>query len=621
MAGLRRIAFVGIVAVALVGLAGCPSPFLGRIKQEIAKSRLADTTYKFVRQWGNPHPEWNFLNPVVKVDTAGKVYVADSSFRIRKFDNTGVILKTYGFTSSVGFGAVYDMAFDGPGNMYIINSANQVQKYNVSGSLVTQWGDATLYNGLALNYCVGIAVNNNGVYVVDTGNNRVVRFDTSGTYIGTFGTSGSGDGAFSSPRQVALDRSGNVYVVDTYNYRVQVFDSTGVFLYKWGTSGTGNGQFGSPYGVAIDSGSTQYVYVADTGNSRIQKFTTAGAYLTQWGSSGTADQQFTSPNSVAIDSAGRSYVSDGNSFNGRIQKYDPPLNSTTAPAWNASWGGGAGSAPGITALPVGIAFDSSGNSLIADFINQRVTKFDPSGNYLLQIVSSTLPANQQFELDVTTIATDTTGHVYIPDGNGNEIQVFDTATGAWHDTVTNPGSPAFSGPRGIAIGKSGDMYVLDINNYLVQVLHPGPYFATSWGGGVSGTGNGQFTSSAYGIAVDKDGNCYVTDAELNRVQKFDSQGHFLLKWGSFGTGDGQFSFPIGIAVDADGYVFVCDMMNRRIQKFDSSGNYILQFGGAGVGGGTFGWPIDIAINAAGNIVVSDYTNALIQEFTPVLPNY
>ena len=85
--------------------------------------------------------------------------------------------------------------------------------------------------------------------------------------------------------------------------------------------------------------------------------------------------------------------------------------------------------------------------------------------------------------------------------------------------------------------------------------------------GSNGTGSGEFRGPE-SVAVDGSGNVYVSDRTNNVVQKFDSDGSFLVSWGSFGSGDGYFHEPKGIAADDSGDVYVADYMNRRIQKFD-----------------------------------------------------
>jgi hypothetical protein len=160
--------------------------------------------------------------------------------------------------------------------------------------------------------------------------------------------------------------------------------------------------------------------------------------------------------------------------------------------------------------------DSTGNVFVADTGNNRIQKFDKSGNFLLTFGTQG-SGNGQFSLPFG-VAVDSTGNIFVADAGNNRIQKFD---------------------------KSG--------NFLLTF-------------GTQGSGNGQFNSPE-GIAVDSTGNIFVADTSNNRVQKFDNNGNFLLTFGTQGSGNGQFNSPKGVAVDSTGNVFVADTSNDRVQVF------------------------------------------------------
>ena len=197
------------------------------------------------------------------------------------------------------------------------------------------------------------------------------------------------------------------------------------------------------------------------------------------------------------------------------------------------------------------------------------------------------------------IATDIAGNLYIAELD-NRVQKFDK-NGSY---ITQFNIPA----RNIAIDSSGNIYAT-VNNAVIKYNSDGALIST-WGS--TGTGNGQF-SFPIGIALDKSGYIYVVDSENHRIQKFDSDGNYVTKWGIFGVGNGAFKAPTGIAIDNDS-VYVSDMGNYRIQKFDLSGNYISKFGERGTGQSQFNSSVSVCVDASHNLYVSDYYNGRVVEY-------
>ena len=75
----------------------------------------------------------------------------------------------------------------------------------------------------------------------------------------------------------------------------------------------------------------------------------------------------------------------------------------------------------------------------------------------------------------------------------------------------------------------------------------GYHFAFKFGGLV----DGQLYNPS-GVAVDSSGNVIVVDTENYRIQVLDSQGNFLRTIGNRGYDDGEFFSPLGVAVSVAG---------------------------------------------------------------------
>ncbi len=201
---------------------------------------------------------------------------------------------------------------------------------------------------------------------------------------------------------------------------------------------------------------------------------------------------------------------------------------------------GKGAAAGQFSAPRGIAIGPDGTITIVDQLNHRVQQFMPDGTFLRQ----------------------------------------------WGGIGTGPdkfGQPAGGppyGPTGIAIAPDGVIYVADTWNHRIAAFTSDGTPLRQWGAYFNGQENpaglSQHTSDFYGprgIAVGPNGLLYVTDTGNSRILVFDARGKFVRTFGTFGTGDGQMDNPVGIAARPDGTIAVADTNNARVLLFTADGKY------------------------------------------------
>ena len=115
--------------------------------------------------------------------------------------------------------------------------------------------------------------------------------------------------------------------------------------------------------------------------------------------------------------------------------------------------------------------------------------------------------------------------------------------------------------------------------------------------GSNGNALGQF-SYPYGVAINRSGVVYVTDQHNHRLQLFSANGHFISSFGSKGTQNGQLYHPLGVCVDSTNTVYIADY-NHRVSVYTSSGQLE----------GELNNPEGVAVdNTTGALYVCDYFN-------------
>lgn len=167
-------------------------------------------------------------------------------------------------------------------------------------------------------------------------------------------------------------------------------------------------------------------------------------------------------------------------------------------------------------------------------------------------------------------------------------------------------------PTGIAISKSGQVWVIETAAHKVSILdHDGNLIRTF---GQRGKGDGEFNYPT-SIWIDADGVVYIVDALNYRIQIFDADGNFVRCFGKAGHVSGSFALPKSVATDSYGDIYVVDALLHNVQIFDRAGNFLLAFGSQGREHGQFWLPSAVYIDPYDTIYIADTYNARVQLFT------
>ncbi len=248
----------------------------------------------------------------VAFDTAGRIYVADYPYQLRRYDN---IQAKNPVTANPVTGASY-IATDTDGHIYYRDDdllINRVDDLTGAGRLSFGGINSHIFQGPQ-----GIAIDaQKRIYVSDGVKNRVHRFDDISGAVDKF----FGDGIFDLGglnggvgHNIAVDSGSRVYVADFNNKRIVRIDP-GAFddplqanLAAFNVPANGANVF-KPLGIAVDSGNSPHIYftgiyqdaAGNTTDSAVYRMDDmSGANLTRYGTSGSGNGQVSYPVSISV---------------------------------------------------------------------------------------------------------------------------------------------------------------------------------------------------------------------------------------------------------------------------------------------------------------------------------
>lgn len=324
-------------------------------------------------------------------------------------------------------------------------------------------------------------------------------------------------------------------------------------------SGGGAGQMDGPY--RADAGPDGSVYVVDRNNVRIVKFNSAGAFERAWGKN-------VSP-------------SGGSGFEVCTATCQAGVDGSAAGDMNFLWD---------------VAVSPGGEWVyVSDYFNARVNQYESDGDFV-----------RSWGWDV------------VP-GGATGFETCTTGTGCKFGT-SGAGAGQLDRPGGIAVGPSGDVYVLDNDNERVSQFTASGDVVRSWGwnvdpgggtgletctatcqGGQAGSGEGQL-NNAFAIGVAANGDVLAA-SDNDYVNRYSATGAYLGRFGGSGTQPGQLDDPRSVDVGPSGEVVLTASSPGRIERFGADLGFLETFS---LGFSILDNPYDAAFAPDGTVYVPQF---------------
>jgi len=313
-----------------------------------------------------------------------------------------------------------------------------------------------------------------------------------------------------------------------------------------------------PFGVELSPDGA--LFICEVGNHRLLRLDLEDGMLSTV--SGTGKAAYTGdggdaaqaalhePYEVRFDRDGNLYLVD--MVGAVVRRVDAGTRRISTIAGTGETGFGGDGGPAVRASlrsPHSIALDGTGSLYIADIGNHRIRRVDLTSG-LIETVAGTGEAKLPEDGVVATgkllrgpraLAIDG-GTMWIALREGHSVWKMDLGTrklthvagsgeAGYADGVGREAK--FNGPKGIAVGPGGAVFVVDTENHAIRRLDPKTRAVTTVAGsgpkaGGYGGDGGPATSARlnrpHGIAVDAKGVLFIGDSENHRVRRVQLRG-------------------------------------------------------------------------------------------------
>jgi DNA-binding CsgD family transcriptional regulator/streptogramin lyase len=175
----------------------------------------------------------------------------------------------------------------------------------------------------------------------------------------------------------------------------------------------------------------------------------------------------------------------------------------------------------------------------------------------------------------------------------------------------------FDGPRDVAVGDDGFVYVTDEWNYAIKRIDPKHHTVDKIAGGVA---NGDFVDGSdafktsigppFGLAVAPDGTVFFSNGQIVGRVDTDKTVHLVVT-------DPRLRQPVGLSIGPNRSLYIADRSGNRVWWRAATGEMKVVAGNGDMGFGgdnasaldaQLNHPVAVAVDAAGDVLIADKGN-------------
>ena len=201
------------------------------------------------------------------------------------------------------------------------------------------------------------------------------------------------------------------------------------------------------------------------------------------------------------------------------------------------------------------------------------------------------------------VAVDKSGNLFVANTGDSKIDEF-TASGSYASATVILPSANFDYPYGVTLDSSGNLFVADTYNYLIEEITAKSNYTS--GTVLAAAANGDLLLPT-SVVVDSAGNVFVAEPDLYSIYEIPAAGGYA-NFKVLPAANEAFDVG-GIAIDSANNLYVTDYGNNAVKEIPAAGGYdTIKTLATG-----FNEPLGVAVDSSGNVYVADTVNNAVKE--------